>query len=154
MLDSKTHFHGQFYFCMFLGITDDRDYLLPGNTYNFSSIYSLIVLYNALIKSKIEYTSVVWNNLTLTDSNKTENIQREFAILCLYPLLHFDILRNYDLILDFLNFRILHLRRRPLEALFPINVFKGEIRLSFQVFVCIQGNSRMFYLQCEQCIKI
>jgi hypothetical protein len=43
-------------------------------TYNLSSVYSLVVLYIALIRSKPEYASVIRNKLTLTDSNKIENL--------------------------------------------------------------------------------
>jgi hypothetical protein len=39
-------------------------------TYNFYSLDSLVVLYIALIRSNIEYASVVWNKLTSTDSIK------------------------------------------------------------------------------------
>jgi hypothetical protein len=96
-------------------------------TYNLSSLDSLIVLYNALIRPKLEYASVVWNNLTKTDSNKIENIQRYFAHLCYYRYFKFDILRNYDLILSRLHFRTLYSRRRHLHDLFLINIFKGKI---------------------------
>jgi hypothetical protein len=65
--------------------------------------------------------------LTLTDSNKTENIQRQFANLCCYLVFQFDMLRNYDLILNHLNFRTLYSRRRNLDDLFLINIFKGKI---------------------------
>jgi hypothetical protein len=42
--------------------------------YNLSSIDSAAVLYNALIRSELQYVFVVWNNDTLTDSSKTESI--------------------------------------------------------------------------------
>jgi hypothetical protein len=37
-------------------------------TYEFSSLDSLVVLFIAVIRSKIDYGSVVWNKLTSTDS--------------------------------------------------------------------------------------
>jgi hypothetical protein len=79
MLDSKLHFHRH------------ADYLHPQTlkllkvirfiTYDFSSLYSLKVLCITLIRSKLEYASVVWNNNTLADSNMLEIIQRKFANL-------------------------------------------------------------------------
>jgi hypothetical protein len=32
--------------------------------------------------AKLEYASVAWNSLTLTDSNRLESIQKKFAHLC------------------------------------------------------------------------
>jgi hypothetical protein len=80
-------------------------------TYNFSSLDCLVVLYNSLIRSKLEYASVVGNNLSLTDSNKIENIQRKFANLCYYRFFQADILLNYNYILNSLTFRTLHSRQ-------------------------------------------
>jgi lipopolysaccharide biosynthesis glycosyltransferase len=51
--------------------------------------------------SKLEYASVVWNSLSLTDSNKIENIQRQFSNICYYRFFQADILRNYNSILIF-----------------------------------------------------
>jgi hypothetical protein len=31
-----------------------------------------------LVRSKLEYASVAWNSVTITDSNKLEHVQRKF----------------------------------------------------------------------------
>jgi hypothetical protein len=82
MLDSKLYFHRHVDFVHSQTLRTLG--LLRYVTYNFSSLDCLVVLYNSLIRSKLEYASVVWNNISLTDSNKIENIQRKFANLCYY----------------------------------------------------------------------
>jgi hypothetical protein len=42
----------------------------------------LYVLYFTLVGSKLEYASVVWNNIMSTDANKLECIQQRFASVC------------------------------------------------------------------------
>jgi hypothetical protein len=41
-------------------------------------------MYYILLRSKLEYASVVWNSVTSTDSNKLERIQQKFASVCFY----------------------------------------------------------------------
>jgi hypothetical protein len=82
MLDSKLYFHCHVDFVYSQALRTLG--LIRFITYSFSSLDSLVVLYIALIRYKLEYASVVWNKLTLTDSNKIENIQRKFANLCYY----------------------------------------------------------------------
>jgi hypothetical protein len=80
MLDSKLHFH-----CHIAHLHSwalKLLWLIRFITYNFSSLDGLKVLYITLIHSKLEYTSVCKNNLTLANSNKLENIQRKSANLC------------------------------------------------------------------------
>jgi hypothetical protein len=74
MLDSKLcfHYHVNFVYSQAFRTIG----LIRHVTYNFSSLNSLVTLYNALIKSKPEYAPVVWDNLTLMDSTKMENIQK------------------------------------------------------------------------------
>jgi hypothetical protein len=116
MLHSKLYFHRHIDFVHSQALSTLG--LIRYVTYNFSSLDCLVVLYNSLIKSELEYASVVWNNLSLNDSNKIENIQRKFANLCYYRFFQADILRNYNSILIFINFRTLHSRRRHLDDFF------------------------------------
>jgi hypothetical protein len=90
----------------------------------FSTLDSLLMLYIAIIRSKLEYGSIVWNSITNTDSNKLERIQRKFAALC-HNRSFQDVYYHYNNILDKLNLQTLHVRRRHIDALFLINVFRG-----------------------------
>jgi hypothetical protein len=80
MMDSKLHFHRR------IDNLYSRALKLLGLIrfipYNFSSLDCLKVLYTALVLSNLEHASVAWNNLTLADSNKLENMQRKFVNLC------------------------------------------------------------------------
>jgi hypothetical protein len=82
MVDSKLYFHRHVDFVYSQALRTLG--LIRFITYNFSSFDTLFVLYIALIRSKLEYASVVWNMLTSTDSNKIENTQRKSANLCYF----------------------------------------------------------------------
>jgi hypothetical protein len=74
MLDSKLHFrHIDNLYSRALKLLG----LIRFITYNFSSLDCLKVLYTASVRSNLDYASVAWNNLTLADSIKLENIQRK-----------------------------------------------------------------------------
>jgi hypothetical protein len=81
--DSKLHFHSHvdnlFSECIkLLG-------LIRSITYRFSSLECLYVLYFTLVRSNLEYASVIWNSITSTDTNKLGRIQEKFASFCFYP---------------------------------------------------------------------
>jgi hypothetical protein len=80
--------------------------------------------YFALVRSKLEYVSVVWNSVTNTDSNKLERIQRKFAALC-HNRFFSDMDYHYSYMLDKLKLQTLHTRRCHNDAFFLICVFKG-----------------------------
>lgn len=74
MLDSKLCFHCHVDLTvsqrvMTLG-------LIPFIIYNFTSIGSLLVLYIALIKSKLNYASILWNKRISTDSNEIKYVKK------------------------------------------------------------------------------
>jgi hypothetical protein len=77
-----------------------------------------------LVRSKLEYASVAWNSVTITDSNKLERVQRKFAALC-HKRFFQDVEYHYDIILGKLNLQTLHIRRRHFDALFLMNAFCG-----------------------------
>jgi hypothetical protein len=82
------------------------------------------MLYFTLVRSTLEYASVVWNPITTTDANKLERIQQKFAALCynrFLPHVHY----SYANALEFLKFHTLRKRRYHLHALFITHVYHG-----------------------------
>jgi hypothetical protein len=125
MLDSKLHFHHH------IDYLYSRTLKLLGLirfiTYSLSSLDCLKVLYTALVRSNLEYVSVAWNNLTLEDSDKLENIQRKFVNFCYNRFIQSNCLRNYELILNYLHLKTLYSRQQHLDILFLVNVLKKKI---------------------------
>jgi hypothetical protein len=121
--DSKLHFHNHvdYIFSQCIKLLG----LVRAITFPFSSIGSLYMLYCTLIRSKLEYASVVWNSVTTADANKLERIQQKFAALCynrFLPQVHY----TYSNALEHLKLHTLHERRDHLNALFLIQVYLGS----------------------------
>jgi hypothetical protein len=82
------------------------------------------MLYFTIVRSKLEYASVVWDSLTTTDANKLESTQQKFAALCYYrflPHVHY----SYATALEYLKLHTLRKRRYHLNTLFLIQVYRG-----------------------------
>jgi hypothetical protein len=86
-------------------------------TFKFSSLDCLYVIYFTLVRSRLEYASVLWNSITSTDANKLERIQQKFAFVCFCRFLP-HIPYSYTLALEKLSLHSLRKRRHHLDALF------------------------------------
>jgi hypothetical protein len=78
-------------------------------------------LFITLVRSKLEYASVVWNSITSTNSNKLERIQQRFSALCFnrfFPEVH-----CYSLPLEQLKLHTLRMMRHRFNVLFLIQVY-------------------------------
>jgi hypothetical protein len=84
-IDSKLRFHNHvdYIFSQCIKLLG----LVRTLTFSFSSLDCLYMLYFTLFRSKLEYTSVVWNSITTTGANKLERIQQKFSALCYYRFL-------------------------------------------------------------------
>jgi hypothetical protein len=74
----------------------------------------MLTLYIALVRSNIEYASVIWYSITSTDANKLERIQQRFAALCFnrfFPGAHYC----NPLALEELKLHTLRMRRHRLD---------------------------------------
>jgi hypothetical protein len=112
-IDCKLHFHHHvdFFFT--------RNEIIRVNSYNYIFLFYHWQSIDAvsLVRSKLKYTSVAWNSVTIADSNKLERTQRKISALW-HSRFFQDVEYHYYSILEKLNLQTLHIRRSHLDALF------------------------------------
>jgi hypothetical protein len=74
------------------------------------------VLHFTLVRSKLEYASVLGNSITSTDASKLERIQRKFACVCFYRFSP-HVPCSYTFALEKLSLHSLRKRRHHLDIL-------------------------------------
>jgi hypothetical protein len=121
-IDAKLHFHDHinYIFSHCIKLLS----IVGSITSNLSSLECILRLYITLVRSKLEYASVVWNSITSADANKLESVQQRFAALCFnsfFPKVHYC----YSRALEELKLLTLSVRRHRLDALFPTQVYSG-----------------------------
>jgi hypothetical protein len=102
---------------------DGRGFRVSFIINNFSSLDILKILYIALIRPKLEHTSVSWNTFTSADYEKLRNIQKKFANVCYSRFDQLGFSRYFTLISECLKFGLL-CSRHNFDCLFIFNVFK------------------------------
>jgi hypothetical protein len=113
MSNSKLHLH------QYVNYISSQALKLLG-LIRFITVKSFKVLF-PLIRSKLECASVAWNNHTLEDSSKLENMQNKYANLCYSRFHRLLSSRKYDLGIQCLKFRTIDYRRQQLDGSFLLN---------------------------------
>jgi hypothetical protein len=95
----------------------------------FCTPHSICISYTTIVRPKMEYASLAWYSITLTDLFKLERVQGKYASLY-HSRSSMDVRCNDDeAILARLNLSTLY-SRRHLDALFLISVLKSNINYS------------------------
>lgn len=99
-----------------------REFLCP---------YVTKALYCSLVRSTLEYCSVVWSPKTLTDRNRIESIQRKFLLFALRNLNWRNgfQLPAYASRLNLLSMETLELRRRVADCMFAFDMLRKNINV-------------------------
>lgn len=99
-------------------------------TSEFTDTHSIILLYNSLVRSSLEYCCTIWSPYYEVHINRLERIQRK---ICNYILFKLNINKNdynYNERLDLLGFKSLRYRRTCNYIKFAHKLFNGKIDCS------------------------
>jgi hypothetical protein len=112
-------------------------------------MFAYCILHFALVISKLEYASLVWNSIASTDSNILERIQQKFVSLRydpFFPHVHY----SYTYALECLQIYTLRKRSYHFNALFHIKVYFGSKfypLLEILVLAFLLDVPEIFYVQ-------
>ncbi|CAH2104164.1 unnamed protein product [Euphydryas editha] len=103
---------------------------LKRNTKGFVSAQTKIMLYNSLVRSKLEFASVVWSPQYTAPSQRLERLQRSFTRYLAYHTSGISHKATYDLRLKHFKMISLHNRRIILDLTFLKKLISGQIACS------------------------
>lgn len=98
------------------------------NTVNFKNINALKILFFALVRSHLEFGSIVWSPYYITFINTIENVQLKFLKLLCYKLNIPLISKNsYNMRMSKLSFISCEVRRKVADIMFIYHLLNGHI---------------------------
>lgn len=103
---------------------------LKRNTKGFMSSNTKIILYNSLVRSQLEFASVVWGPHYATYSQRIESVQRAFTRHLAFHSSSISYRTTYDLRLKHFKMISLGNRRRIINIMFLKKLISGSIDCS------------------------
>jgi len=97
------------------------------NTSDFDQAHCLVAIYTLLVRSILEYWSVVWSPYTQKNIERIESVQKRFFSFTGYVLKINHPPHDYTPVSKILNLASLDIRRKVLDIRFINNLVNGKI---------------------------
>jgi ribonuclease P/MRP protein subunit RPP40 len=151
-LDSNLSFHEHYDFLI------SRGRKMLGWTVDFMNTRAIIILYNSLVRSTLEYNCVIWSPFYCTHISRIESVQNNFLKYLKYKLrtenINFDDLHS---VAAYMSLPSLKTRRDCHKLCFLHKIINYKVdssdallRIGFNVLLCNLRHSNLFHVYCHK----